>query len=350
MRIREFVPRQASEAELQAYHHFKTRIYAEFWPEDAIPPIEDSLGWLFNAPALMDIKRWLVWDDDETQVIAFAEVETWNVEDNQHLASFEVLILPAYRRQGIGSQLMPLVTAEARLRNRRLLQTWVDGDSVSGKNWLTRLGAKAGLEMTTNQLNLAELDHAMIQDWIQRAHERAEGFVLETITGPFAEESLVELAHLFNVMNDAPRGSLDVEDEKVTPDNLREWDQSTFKRGHERWHMHIRHVETGELAGYTQVNWNPYRPDILQQWGTGVWPKYRNKGLGRWLKAAMLDKVLLKRPQVKRVRTGNADSNAPMLKINYELGFKPFKAFIIWQVEVEQVEKALNLDLAGLSV
>jgi hypothetical protein len=70
---------------------------------------------------------------------------------------------------------------------------------------------------------------------------------------------------------------------------------------------------------------------------TGVFPQFRNKGLGRWLKASMLDKVLKERPQVKYVRTGNADTNASMLKINNELGFKPYTADILWQVELNKV-------------
>ena len=49
--------------------------------------------------------------------------------------------------------------------------------------------------------------------------------------------------------------------------------------------------------------WNPNRPELLGQGMTGVFPQYRNRGLGRWLKAAMLDKVLKERPQVKYVRT-----------------------------------------------
>jgi GNAT superfamily N-acetyltransferase len=75
---------------------------------------------------------------------------------------------------------------------------------------------------------------------------------------------------------------------------------------------------------------------------TGVFPQYRNKGLGRWLKAAMLERVMRERPEVKVVRTGNADSNAAMLKINHELGFKPYMASAIWQVELDKVREYLG--------
>jgi GNAT superfamily N-acetyltransferase len=70
---------------------------------------------------------------------------------------------------------------------------------------------------------------------------------------------------------------------------------------------------------------------------TGVMREYQGRGLGRWLKAAMLEKVLRDRPQVKWVRTGNADANAPMLKINQELGFKPFFSNCFWQIATERV-------------
>ena len=70
-------------------------------------------------------------------------------------------------------------------------------------------------------------------------------------------------------------------------------------------------------------------------------PEYRNHGLGRWLKAAMLAKVARERPLVRWVRTDNATTNAPMLKINEELGFRPYRGESVWQVDLEQVRAYL---------
>jgi hypothetical protein len=46
---------------------------------------------------------------------------------------------------------------------------------------------------------------------------------------------------------------------------------------------------------------------------------------------------------VKRVRTGNADSNAEMLRINEELGFKPYQSQTFWQVETDKVLAYLGI-------
>ena len=119
-------------------------------------------------------------------------------------------------------------------------------------------------------------------------------------------------------------------------------EHNLFARGNQRWTYYVVERATGRFAGYSETVWNPNRPELLRQDMTGVFPQYRGKGLGRWLKAAMLDKVLRERPQVKFVRTGNADSNAAMLKINTELGFEPYIAEALWQVELRKVLEYLQ--------
>jgi hypothetical protein len=55
----------------------------------------------------------------------------------------------------------------------------------------------------------------------------------------------------------------------------------------------------------------------------------------------MMQKILKERPEVEFIRTRNANSNAPMLKINVEMGFKPYIANTVWQIETEKVENYL---------
>ena len=135
-----------------------------------------------------------------------------------------------------------------------------------------------------------------------------------------------------------------LEDMHLTPMQIQEWDQNLIATNTERWTLYVRETATGRLAGFTVVFWHPDRPHILGQGDTGIFPEYRNQGLGRWLKAAMLEKVLRERPQVTVVRTGNADSNVGMLKINHEMGFTPFMSECYWQVDRTQVETYLQRD------
>jgi RimJ/RimL family protein N-acetyltransferase len=143
-------------------------------------------------------------------------------------------------------------------------------------------------------------------------------------------------------MNTAPRDELEIEDVTWTEEQLRQTEATLAQHQTERWTMYVRHVTTREIVGYTEVFWNARHPETLHQGDTGVAPPHRNRGLGRWLKAAMLEKLLRDRPQVKRIRTGNANSNAAMLGINQELGFKPYKSWTTWQVALDDVRVYLG--------
>jgi GNAT superfamily N-acetyltransferase len=91
---------------------------------------------------------------------------------------------------------------------------------------------------------------------------------------------------------------------------------------------------TGRFVGYTELGFWPWDPHKGNQGDTGVHPAHRNLGIGRWLKAAMLQRLLRERPEVRYVTTGNAGSNRPMLAINVALGFRPHVIGGYWQLNI----------------
>lgn len=206
---------------------------------------------------------------------------------------------------------------------------------------MRRLGGEMALSIHVNQLDVHEVNRDLIRQWQERAPERAADFELLLWIGEVPEEHLEAFVRLQEAMNLAPRGSLRVEDFHTTPERVRIHEQAERERGDQRWRYVARQRETGALAGYTEVIWHPNRPHLLQQGDTAVLSSFQNRGLGRWLKAVMLEKILRDRPSVRFIRTGNAFENAPMLKINDELGFKRYQSFYIWQVELAQVEAYL---------
>jgi hypothetical protein len=50
-----------------------------------------------------------------------------------------------------------------------------------------------------------------------------------------------------------------------------------------------------------------------------------------------LQTIIDQRPEVRTIRSNNADSNASMLRLNHALGFRPYKAWTTWQVDLDQV-------------
>ena len=123
----------------------------------------------------------------------------------------------------------------------------------------------------------------------------------------------------------------------VTLRQLRQREASQAGNKAKRWTAYAREKGTGKVVGYTEIFWSPFEPQTIDQGMTCVLPEHRNRGLGRWLKAALLGSVLDEYPQVERVRTGNGTNNAPMLKINRELGFSARLMRKDWQVDLGQV-------------
>ena len=98
-------------------------------------------------------------------------------------------------------------------------------------------------------------------------------------------------------MNTAPLEALDWDDERFTAEHWRAIEATNEARGFETWQLCARHDDSGELAGYTELTLPRLWPGAAWQEDTGVWPKHRERGLGRWLKAVNALRLLDERPR-----------------------------------------------------
>jgi mycothiol synthase len=334
--------RNAAENEYVCLSKFKNTLNREYDPDDPPIPLEEYIqGWK-NMPAFVEQEVYIVWNAPDTEIIAYCEIAVYNTGDNEHLADFTIEVLPEYRHQGIGRQALKLLLPFAKARQRTLLSAFTSSRIPESEILFEHLGARKGLGMQMYQLKLSEFDKTLVRKWLTQSESKHSEFELGFLEGTYPDNIIADIAALRQeVGNDQPREDLEMEASKFTPELIRQNEQSMFARGDRRWTMYLADHAHGKVAGLTEVFWNKNRPMVLHQGFTGIYPAYRNKGLGRWLKAEMMNKIINERPEVEFIRTGNANSNAPMLKINIAMGFKPYTANTIWQVETEKVENYL---------
>ena len=335
--------RSASEHEYHCASEFKNRMNREYYPDDPPVPEEEQIqGWK-NIPSFVEEHVYVGWNPSATEILAFCDIGIEHLEDNKHLAYFGVEVAPEYRCQGWGRKMLKMLVPHAKEHNRSLLIAWASDRIPASGFFMEHIGARKGLESHINQLKVSEFDRSLMNRWLKNSENLENEFEMGLWDGAVPEEHIVEMAALIEELaNDQPRDNLEMEDMKFTPEILRDVEKYLFGKGNKRWILYLVDKGNGKFVGLTEVFWSPNRPSILNQGFTAVYPDYRNRGLGRWLKARMMEKILQERPEVEFIRTGNANSNAPMLKINVEMGFKPYFANTLWQVDTAQVEKYLE--------
>lgn len=341
-RLTRLEPYSATPAEFGAYHNLVTVIQTEEYPDDPPKSLEFTIKTQQSRADLkeMDCQTWLIQED--ARVLARLITAIAHRQTNQHLMDIALHTHPDVRGQGLATLLLHKVLELADANKRSLIVGVTTGRTPAGEQVAERLGASKGIDMHTKQLSLCDLDPRLINAWLSPSAFVQSRYELGCWENEYRERDITAIAQLMEVMNTAPRENLKEEDTRITPAWLCEMVELSKARGSYFWTLYIRHKTRGEFAGYTETFWNPENPKILWQGATGVLPAHRGYGLGKWLKAAMIQKVQQERPSVTCIRTGNADSNAPMLAINQKLGFKPHSKTTIWQLETEQLRSYLQ--------
>ena len=311
--------RRAEVDALRSLFAVATRIEREDVPE---PPWEPESEWVAELRAdagVQDRADWLVRDGTGAPVGA-GHFYANRTGENRHRAKLVVRVVPEARRQAIGTELLRLATTAAWEAGRTVVQTWTTAGGT-GARFSDRWGIAAEDHLELNRLRLADLDRALLDGWLSRARERAGDHELVWWDGRCPEGLRASYAELRQVMNTAPQVR-DHVDEVFTLEKLDELEGVWADAGLPWWTVCARHRRSGRLVGYTELAFSDEEPALAYQGDTAVDPAHRGRGIGRWVKAAMLDRVLRERPAVEVVDTYNAGSNDAMIAINRALGFR----------------------------
>jgi mycothiol synthase len=336
--IEQIDTRTVPEKVLRAMHELYLEWDLEWTPNDPIVPWEQRLvDWRYLRDEV-DVPRWVA--TEGSRVAAVAGVYHHRTEDLQNSFGW-VFVSADDRRKGLGTEVLKraLDYGIADGRGRFLTNIPVH---VGGHELALAAGMKMVYNERVSQLRIADVDRALMRSWIEGARERAVDYELLFMKSPTPDEYREQFVALTDVMNTAPLEDLEEEPHHLTVEELASMEAEDNLRGRDTMAYVAVHRPTGQFAGYTNVAYQSHHPAMATQLDTGVDPAHRNKGLGRWIKAAMVEKIMADYPLVEIIETENAESNEPMLNINVAMGFKPSLDLKVYQGDIRKVRALLK--------
>lgn len=303
-------------------------------------------------------ERYVVVDADGGQHPESVLAVAWlgfPTSDNTHCAHVEVAVHPNHRRRGYATALWDHVAPRITERGRTavMASTVQSGEppedspyALQAPTGSGRVDLRAPGVVLTRKLgfDLAQVERHSMQE-VPREPEELERFRAEAAEratdaydlvqwqGAVPEEWIEEMVKLQVAMSiDIPTGELDYQEEQWDAERVRYQDEISAKAGFRGYTTAARHVETGELAGYTQIEVEGHNPEVGFQENTLVLNAHRGHRLGMLVKAANLQWLAQAEPQLRRVHTWNAEENDYMLNINVALGYRVASAWGEWQL------------------
>ena len=262
------------------------------------------------------VLRWVVRSDDAMVghvVLVLPDL------DNEHLAMANVTVHPDHRRRGLGTALLREAVAVAAADGRSTFLAGAD-DGGAGEAFCRARGLRVVARDRLSLLRLADVDWADVEALAAAAHP---GYRLARWTDRCPDELVEQFAVAKTAMNDAPTDDADIGE----PGLLRRGDPAG-RAGPAGDRLHL--VGDGRRARAERCGRRAHRA-VLATRQPQVEPG-RHGGRARstaglvWgcgSRPTCSVRLQAERPDVAALITGNAATNAQMLRINDRLGFRP---------------------------
>lgn len=279
-------------------------------------------------PGSLDVERYVARRGDT--VVGALQYSMPN-QDNQHLLELELEVHPEHRRRGVGTALLEFTERRAAELGRdtilafavESLETGPRFDH-SGREFAKARGYKVVDQEIHRRNDLTLVGDDELGKLYADAWEKAAGYELVQWIDDCPDEIVDGYAALCERMyTDPPMGEeLDIRPAEYDAARIRDTEWTRKERAETRFCSAVVHVESGEVAGMTDLGLTPGEELHAWQGDTIVEEKHRGHRLGFILKIANQRLMRRYRPEIRYVHTWNAEVNDHMILINEAMGYR----------------------------
>jgi len=332
--VERFDATQAGPDELAAHLALARAAMAVDRPTDPAPTYESVVGPLTTA--FMGRGVPLVWVAHRGGELVGKGVVSLPSGENSHLAALDMQVHPAHRRQGVGFALLRAMNPAVTAPDRTIATSWNVVADTPAARWAEKLGFRVVRRSVVSAIDLVTADRTLWEI------EAPAGYRAEHWCGHAPDALLHSYAHARTAIEDAPLGDASDRMPSWTAARVREAEAEVRARNAEQRIVVAVHEPTAEVVGLTEVQFNDFQPAIGYQVDTAVLADHRGHGLGAFIKAEMLRRVVAERPAARRIHTANEASNTPALRMNQRVGYKPIRTAIVVETSCADLAERLR--------
>jgi mycothiol synthase len=304
-------PVVASGRVLERVHTIRRSCHVEANPAEPFMSVADLTAFLRYPPASEPRRYWLAFSGEE--IAGFAQLTP---VVGSPVADASILILPEWRRRGVGAALLVAVTSEARAAGCTTLTGAYATDA--GERFAARAGAAPARRDVRSVLFLPQ---ARVETLA------VPGYGLRSWNGSAPDDLVDSYAEAREAINDAPAAA---DDEWYAWDvqKVRDLERAVARRGRQM-RVTVAIDDASNVVAFTELRVSLHRGAVASTEDTAVRAAHRGHGLALSVKSEALRRLREQRADVEVVGTTNAETNPAMLAINRRLGFKPVAVFTI---------------------
>jgi len=331
-------PDQFTDDIWQQYIELAQNLSMEYDPDSPPPPGEPLKQMMLDPSREWELIRYLAFNSGTSQligrcVIYYPRPISPLYQESLSTADLQLDVDISHRRKGVATALLQVAAKKLAPMGRADVQ--IIFSMPSAKAFFDRMGARIISERAVNRLHMKDVDWDQMEEWTRNSRALQEGVQLEFHDTIIPEKDLEEYCRVYTGCGRSVPDYQDgfVPEEQISPKSRR--------AAQERWKKHDRNCfilfsrePEGAISGLTECYHSKSSSHIAEQDLTGVLVPYRSRGIGKWLKAAMMLYLRDEHPEVKLIDSFNANDNPSINTINTAMGYRKFRDQWLGKVEL----------------